>query len=380
MTAARPLDRTTIVQGLAGVTAIGVATLILGISAWRSLNPGALLLVPIVFASLRGGWREALAVGAAAFAFDAYWLHQYGVAPGSWAEFDLYRLAVFAIAAAALSVLPAHFRAQAQRLQESHESLTRARLERDLFQARSLLAEQEKLASLGALVNGVSHEMRTPLTGILNRTYLIERRIQALPEPDRRRLQELHEEMLLDVQRLDRLVENLRRYARIPLAPQDVLLTEAVHDVLRLYSLSNPGPAPLDARLHARGAIRADPLAVQQIVLHLVHNAVEASPPDRAVTVETVDTLQGAALVVSDRGPGIPPDVQARMFEEFFTTKPGHNGLGLSIVRRYAEAQGAVLSWTTGSAGTTFTVVFPPCPVEAPAAKTTRVPVHAQAP
>lgn len=362
MAAGRGFDGKTVAQGLLLVGVVVVVTFAIGLTAWPALNPGILLLLPIVFVSLRAGMREAVVVGALAFAIDAFWLHTYGAAPDSWGAFDLYRLAVFCVAAATAVVLPAHLREQAQRLERSRESLRRAELERNLFHARSRLAEQEKLASLGALVNGVAHEMRTPLTGILNRLHLVERRLAEVPAGQRERLAELHRDIALDAERLQRLVDQLRAHSRVPLAPRALRLNDAVEDAVRLYSLSTPERVPVDLRLGAQGNVHADPLAIQQIVVHLLRNAADATPASGVIRVRTLDTPDGPAFAVQDEGNGIPQDVEARMFDEFYTTKAGRSGLDLSIVRRYAEAQRGAIAWTTGPGGTTFTVTFPAAP------------------
>jgi two-component system C4-dicarboxylate transport sensor histidine kinase DctB len=105
----------------------------------------------------------------------------------------------------------------------------------------------------------------------------------------------------------------------------------------------------------ARGVF-ADPVGVRQIAGNLIGNALDAARSQVRVLVE--DTW----LIVSDDGPGVPPDVARRIFDPFFSTKPPERGtgLGLAIARRLVEESGARLEWDTSAAGTEFRVCFAP--------------------
>jgi signal transduction histidine kinase len=106
---------------------------------------------------------------------------------------------------------------------------------------------------------------------------------------------------------------------------------------------------------------------VQQVVLNLLQNAVDAargSAGEVALRTAPCGEHAGCALVVvEDSGPGIPPEVQARMFEPLFTTKPDGTGLGLAIVRRIVEEhRGRIEVASEPGRGTRFAVHFPPAP------------------
>jgi signal transduction histidine kinase len=117
--------------------------------------------------------------------------------------------------------------------------------------------------------------------------------------------------------------------------------------------------AEADARLHTVTVrldlaatpqkVMADPIQLQQVLLNLVRNAIEAvqelEMPRRTVTLHTTTTAAGDAEVsVSDLGPGVDPAIRERLFDAFFTTKPEGTGLGLAISRSIIENHGGRLA------------------------------------
>lgn len=111
--------------------------------------------------------------------------------------------------------------------------------------------------------------------------------------------------------------------------------------------------------------VRADPIQLQQVILNLVKNAIDAIAigPATVRAVRLVQTYDGKSVVsifVQDTGPGITLDGEAQLFDPFFTTKPSGMGLGLSISRRIIEEHGGNLLLTeTTSKGSTFEIILP---------------------
>jgi two-component system sensor kinase FixL len=112
-------------------------------------------------------------------------------------------------------------------------------------------------------------------------------------------------------------------------------------------------------------AIMGDPIQIQQVLINLVLNAMDAvadeSEPRRAVVVSVAQGEHGAVLAVRDRGRGIAPEHRDRLFESFFSTKPNGMGLGLSITRTIVEAHGGRIWAESGPdhEGTVFRVELP---------------------
>lgn len=230
--------------------------------------------------------------------------------------------------------------------------------ERELDAARRAMAHSEKLAALGTLVSGVAHEIRTPLAYIQNHLALVQKRIEREAAAG-----DLagHVAAALDgVDRVNALVRDLRRFARLPSTVASQPLEGVAREALTLFEAAHRGRVVVEARLAPTPAVRVDAGQVQQVILNLLQNAAEASPPGRAIRLETRAAPGAAEILVRDEGVGIPPDVLARMYEPFFTTKKEGTGLGLSIVRRIVEAHGATLACDTKPGrGTTFVATFP---------------------
>jgi two-component system NtrC family sensor kinase len=116
---------------------------------------------------------------------------------------------------------------------------------------------------------------------------------------------------------------------------------------------------------HAPGAppVAGDRTALEQVLVNLLLNAVDAAGPDGSITVATgPDAAGGVRLVVRDSGPGVPPDLAARIFEPFVTTKdPGRGtGLGLAVVQRIVEDHGGTVSvGPAPEGGAAFSVLLP---------------------
>lgn len=335
----------------------GLLSLGLGLSEFSVLNPGIVLLIPVLYAGLRGGLRLGLPVLAGVLVIEALYLYWFGSAPASWGEYDLSRFMFFVVTAPLVVVLGASVRTESMARRE-------AELERDLREARASLAEREKLAAMGALVNGVAHEMRTPLTALTNSLHLSRRRLAGASQEERARLEPLLKDALEAADRLNRLVGDLRGYTKGQGEGEVFDASYAVAEAVHLFGLAWPTGDRVELDLEPAGSVKGDRLGFHQIVINLLQNALDARPGGK-VRIITRRRGERVEIAVRDEGPGLSPEVEARMFEEFFTTKREGVGLGLSIVRRIVEAHRGHLSWTTGAEGTTFVVELPGEPSQA---------------
>lgn len=246
------------------------------------------------------------------------------------------------------------------------------RAEQELAAAKERLALTERMAALGTLVSGVAHEIRTPLTIIQSNAYLITARARSLAEagtPTAEALLPLADEVCGAVERVDRLVGELRRFTRAGhgVHRSRLFIETPVQEAVRLFQHAQGTLVRVEADLQATRLVDADPVQVQQIVINLLQNAVEATlargPPDAVVRITTLpgETPEEAAVLrVEDEGAGIPVEARSRMFDPLFTTKTSGSGLGLAIVDRIVKEHHARIRWATGPGGTRFEVAFPP--------------------
>jgi len=246
-------------------------------------------------------------------------------------------------------------------------ALARRRAEQELEAARHQVAMSEKLSTLGTLVSGVAHEIRTPLTYVTNNLFLIRQRLEHAAR-SRPELAGLVDEVarygkaaLDGVARIDRLVEDLRRFARRDEGgPVEADLRDVVGVAVDLFRATRRGHIEVRAELRSVPSLRLDTGQVQQVVLNLLTNAAESMPSGGLVRIATRAVPGGGEIEIEDHGDGIAPDVQDRLFHPFFTTKAEGTGLGLSISQRIVEAHGGHIRFESHvGRGTTFFVFLP---------------------
>ncbi|HEX2021824.1 MAG TPA: ATP-binding protein [Candidatus Thermoplasmatota archaeon] len=251
----------------------------------------------------------------------------------------------------------------------SRDISERRATEQEMEAGRRQVARSEKLSALGSLVSGVAHEIRTPLAYLTNNLFLMQARLERAERDggDARELAEaigkMAREAIEGTDRINLLVRDLGRFTRQPAGGRTrASLHGVVADALRLWQATHR-QVVLESALHPTPLVEIDSVQAQQVVLNLLDNAADAMGASAVVRVETLGADGDALLIVSDTGPGIPPDVQARMWDPFFTTKKEGTGLGLSIVKRIAETHGATVACDSKpGAGTRFTIRFPALP------------------
>jgi signal transduction histidine kinase len=227
-------------------------------------------------------------------------------------------------------------------LRERNAALRRAN--ELLFDLQRELNRAQRLATLGQLTARIAHEIGTPLNSVALHLQLLARS-PGLTEQDRRRLVTIDGQIQRLVTTVQQLLASTRREPRAP-EPADLnALARGVTDLM----------APVLAAKHITCAtqlaadlphVLADGHQVQQVLLNLLTNAVDAMPTGGAVSVSTRRVGGEAVLAVADTGPGVPPEARARLFEPFFTTKDrqGGTGLGLAICRQIVQAHGGSIA------------------------------------
>ncbi|NPC81709.1 response regulator, partial [Pyxidicoccus fallax] len=213
----------------------------------------------------------------------------------------------------------------------------------------------EKLAAVGTMTAGLSHEIRNPLNAAALQLSVLERRVRKLPDVQQG---PLLEPLLLvrdEIRRLDHILEDFLQFARPrEFRPGSVDVRELVRRVVDLLS----GQAEA-RRVALEKAPREEPLPpvageeerLRQVLINLCLNALEATPAGGKVTVSAGHEGGRVWLTVDDAGPGVPPEVRDRIFEPFFTTKAQGSGLGLSIVHAIVTQHGGTLEVGTAPGG-----------------------------
>ncbi len=218
----------------------------------------------------------------------------------------------------------------------------------------------EKLAAVGTLTAGLSHEIRNPLNAAGLQLQVLERRVEKVPDAQVRA--SLLEPLRLvrdEIRRLDHVLEDFLQFARPrELAVRPIDLVPLVTRVLDLLE----GDAErrnirLVRRLSAVPPVAGDDGRLRQVIMNLALNAMEAINGSGQLTVSTTSQPRMVALTIEDTGPGIPPELRERIFEPFFTTKAAGSGLGLPIVHAIVTQHGGSIEIENGQAGGTRFVV-----------------------
>ena len=238
-----------------------------------------------------------------------------------------------------------------------------AQREAELTHARGLAARQERLASLATMAAGAAHELSTPLGTVALAAKELERALGEHPDlaSDARLIRE-------QVGRCRSILEHMAQGAgtvgeQVEAWTVGALLDEALDGARPTPNVLRELPDEV-----ARTSLRLPPRAVSQALRSLITNAQDASPPQAAVVVALRVDGDRLAIVIHDRGRGIPEDVLARIGEPFFTTKaPGRGmGLGLFLARAVIEGVGGTLEIDAGESGGTSVHVTLPTDVAPP--------------
>lgn len=243
----------------------------------------------------------------------------------------------------------------------------RRRAEAELQRHRDELAHVARVSTIGELAGTVAHELNQPLGAILSNAEAAEMFLMREP-PALDEVRDILADICRDDQRASEVIRRMRSLLRREeLAPQAVEINAAVDEILKLLSInaSVRKVAINFERTAGLPRVWCDPVHLQQVLLNLVLNGMEAIPETqeelRQVIVRAAHDNNGMVKVaVSDRGRGIPADKLPNLFAPFFTTKKTGIGMGLSIARTIVEAHhGQIWGENNADRGATFYFTVP---------------------
>ena len=261
-----------------------------------------------------------------------------------------------------------------RRLLPAIASLMGVAIERETLAREALEAETLRRSDTvkTAVIQAVSHDLRTPLATIEQALDGLESRELELTDADRAGLLET---IRAEHVRLKRLVENLLDLSRLQanatkarpeLWTAEELIGQALDDLVDADRVVVTAPSELPA-------VRVDAAQIQRALVNVLENALRVSPPGETVSVRLTSTRKEILIRVTDHGPGIPETERERIFEPFHRVagrpdEPGA-GLGLAIARGFTEANGGRM-WleSRGGQGASFVMALPLVELPAPVA------------
>jgi signal transduction histidine kinase len=214
----------------------------------------------------------------------------------------------------------------------------------------------EKLAAIGQLAGGVSHDLRNPLSAIANGAYFLKMAIDGGDPAVRETVDIIQNE----VNRAEQIISGLLNFARPkPAERHPTDLGEVVGEVLA--RIHPPDGVDVAVRIDpAMPMIQADSGQLDQVFFNIITNALQAMPDGGRLTIEGEARDGGVAMVVIDTGGGIPPERCKQVFEPLYTTKRNGIGFGLAVTRQLVENhQGRIEVQSEVGKGSRFTVFLP---------------------
>jgi two-component system NtrC family sensor kinase len=260
-----------------------------------------------------------------------------------------------------LQVAQAEITAWARTLEERVGEKTR-----ELKQAHQRMLHVEKMATIGKMAAVVAHEINNPLSGILTYSRLVKRWIDnnAAASPKKEEMKGSLDLVASESKRCGELVKNLLSFSRV--SPMNLAwsdLNQVIDRCVRLvqHKMDMAG-IQLNLTLAADlPPVHCDPAQIEQVVLAMVINAIDALPHEGNLWISTRVNAEWIELVVRDDGIGIPEEHLSHIFEPFYTTKEsGGSGLGLAISQNIVERHGGQIEVrSVVGQGTAFRIVLP---------------------
>ncbi len=263
--------------------------------------------------------------------------------------------------------------------------LERGAAERREQDAREQAAHAARVGMMGSVAASLVHELTQPLAASLANAETAAE-LLAVPVPDMVELRATVADIVADDRRVGDLIRQLRRFLRRDAAQRVELdLPALIGEALQILDseASSKGVEIAFEVAHGLTPVVGDRVQIQQVLMNLLLNAFDAvaanEPGSRRVTVSAGPSQAGVAVVVTDQGCGMDEETLARIFQPFFTTKPGGMGLGLSISQSIMAAHGGTLTARSDAGhGTVFTIELPSrAPDAVPAARIEAIPANA---
>ena len=242
----------------------------------------------------------------------------------------------------------------------------RKRAEEALRDMQMQLAHANRVATMGQLSASITHEVNQPITAAVTYALAARRWLSAEP-PNFREVDDALSLIVKEGNRAGEVVARIRALIKKAPARKDaVAINDAILEVIALTRTEAANNSVSVRTQLAEGLprVQGDRVQLQQVLLNLIINAIEAmrdvGEEERELLISTRNEPDGVSVEVRDSGPGFAPETLERVFEAFYTTKPGGLGMGLSICRSIIEAHGGRL-WASANLprGASFQFALP---------------------
>ena len=223
------------------------------------------------------------------------------------------------------------------------------------------LRRMERYMGLGSLAAGLQHEIKNPLSALsLHIQLLCERLQKETGDPE---VNEILDVLNTEVNRISGVLDGFRNYAsihEIGRAPVDVsVMIEKLVRLLRPDAEQKKIKLVVEPPRKTAVTVQADAAQLEQVLLNLALNAIAAMPDGGTLRFRVSDMEGKLRIDISDTGNGVPPEIQSRIFDPYFTTRSDGTGMGLALCDKIVRQHDGSIDFETSPIGTTFTVLLP---------------------
>lgn len=249
-----------------------------------------------------------------------------------------------------------------------------AETNRKLKETQMHLIQSEKMASLGQLVAGIAHEINNPLTFVITNLFTVGEHLQKVFKNEREnltaestkkltkvtlRLQDMQE----GLERVKTLVQNLRTFSRLDEGEfKTIEVGESIDSTIRILNHKIKDHIQIVKNYDPSLKLACFAGQFNQVLMNILSNAIDAIEDRGTITISANQEGDDFMLSIQDTGKGIPPEIQNRVFEPFFTSKPVGEGTGLGLSISYSIIQrhnGEITVDSKPNKGTTFSIKIP---------------------
>ena len=223
------------------------------------------------------------------------------------------------------------------------------------------LRRMERYMGLGALAAGLQHEIKNPLSALSLHIQLLCERLQK--ETGDHEVNEILDVLNTEVNRISAVLDGFRNYAsihEIGRAPVDVtVMIEKLFRLLRPDAEQKKIKLIVESTANTSVTIQADAAQLEQVFLNLALNAVEAMSNGGSLRFRLSDQEGKLRIDIIDEGNGVPPEIQSRIFDPYFTTRSDGTGMGLALCDKIVRQHDGSIDFETSPRGSIFTVLLP---------------------
>jgi two-component system sensor kinase FixL len=243
-----------------------------------------------------------------------------------------------------------------------HDMTAQQRSERQLRELQAELVHVSRLSEIGQMASALAHELNQPLTAITNFTRAAQMFLKNIHDAEAGTARAAMDNVATQALRAGDIIRRIRGFVAKgdsekavetvkAIIDETIALADGVHRLSGITVLHGVDPPTL--------TVFADKIQIEQVLLNLIKNAAEAlaGRPDPEIDVRALARDDMVEIRVRDNGPGLSPEIAARLFEPFLSTKAEGMGVGLSISRTIVEAHGGRL-WAENNPGAGATFIF----------------------